>query len=167
MVPFRPSLRRLCLAIVFALGIAALSSGHGAEARTLAQVCADYGVSQSKNTMLHGTERLAKGTGRLFFLARVDAGQAQAMDKLWEALGKTRFLEMRTGEPKEPYIFIVLNTGTHSKMSPVEEFWVDADGNLFFLADHNKRPREFMVFKGPEAAAWARQAIDTYGKTIQ
>lgn len=89
------------------------------------------------------------------------------MDKLWEALAKTQFLEMRTEEPKEPFLFIVLNTGVSSKIPPMEEFWVDAEGQLHFLADHNKRPREFMVFKGPEVAAWARQAVATSGRNIQ
>jgi hypothetical protein len=159
--------RPVLVCIAFALSLSTPARCFAGETRNLAQVCADYGVSETTNTMLHATERNAKGFGSLFFLARSDAAQTQAMDNLWKSLAKTQFVEVRTEEPKEPCIFIVLNTGTSSKDRPVEEIWVDSEGLLHFLADHNKRPREFMVFKGPEAASWARDTMNTRGRPLK
>lgn len=158
----QPCSRHLLFAVLLFFGIV---SCPAEETRTLAELCADFGVSEETNTMLHATERDTKGfNGRTFFLPGPNPAQSAEIPRLWQALAKTKYIETRIKEPKEPSTFIVLNTGKSSKMPPVEEIWIDADGFLHFLPNHSKRPREFMVFSGPEVVAWAAENMKTYGQ---
>jgi len=154
--------RHILCAVLLFFGIV---SCPAEETRTLAELCTDFGVSEETNTMLHATERDAKGYhGRMFSMFRGNSQQTQAIDKLWQALAETKFVEIRTREPATPTVLIVLNTGMSSKMLPRVGIWVDPDGFLHFLTDREKRPREFMVFSGREVVAWTAENMKTYGQ---
>lgn len=140
-----------CSAMIFCL--LATTAPAVEPSPSLAEEIARHGVSESNNTFMHAMERDKDKNRRLFTLWR--SGDVGAMVELWKALAKAKYMDMQRGEPKAPYIFAVLNTGTTWVARPVEEFWVDPNGVAYFMADDKEEPRLFFRYKAPELWKWA------------
>ena len=130
------------------LSVCRVCAAEPANPKSLAAVLSEHGVSQDNNTAGHAEERTAENeTGRGF-----DFKKSQ-LAHVWMALRNASFIEVRTTKPTGSYFFVVLNTGTTGRLDlnrPIEAFWIDMEGNAYFLADHKATPRSFQVFHAPQ-----------------
>lgn len=148
--------------LLFLLAAGAVCAAEPQTGKSLAQVITENGVAEKLNTFGFVEERIAGGhTGRLFQI-----NTAEHRSAVWQALRKSQYAETRQSEPKAPYFFVVLNTGSTSRDRPVEEFWIDSLGFAHFLVEQNSPTRVFLVFRAPELLGLLTKHVEQFGKPL-